>query len=277
MVLSGRYGEAGEDPAAAAVRALHLGGMRLDFKSNHDIATTGGIHHDDSSTKGDAKLTTTTTTTTSSSPGHHHRRLTSVVIERARLRFTGWLDVPVIEHEFTCQLDDGHLKLEEALDDTSDYCVIRGDGGATLVGAPPPYDDAGGGEGEEGRRKGTTEGTMMMEPRWFDESDIPYHEMPDDDRHWYPPALALAAKASHLTTASALVSASIDPSYGQPSISAGEEMGGSGSGGGETERAGAKKVGAEPWELTREIIVGEFHFEGDELARHHLKTILTDA
>ena len=203
----------------------------------------------------------------------------AVVVERARLRFTGWLDVPVIEHEFTCQLDGDELEVPGPSRGVGDpgesgdsgggggdggggeggvvsppsvLRLLRGETkGATLIGAPPLDDD------EKHHRRSQ----LAMEPRWFDESSVPYHEMPDDDQHWYPPALALAAKAA------------------QTSSSVG---GGGGDGGGgvrstdgvvEAEVAGA---GA-GWETTREIIVGEFHFEGDELARHQLTTISTDA
>jgi hypothetical protein len=53
----------------------------------------------------------------------------------ARLRFTGWMDVPVIEHEFTCELGG---ELEPSVD---------------LVGGPPlPTEGGVGGGGNAGGR-----------------------------------------------------------------------------------------------------------------------------
>jgi hypothetical protein len=252
----------GEDPAAAAVRALALGGMRLDFDISPDAAAA--VEEASQKKEGEASLSSSLA-----------RRRGGVVVERARLRFTGWLDVPVIEHEFTVQLDGDELEVRAVTGEGIE--VVPGDGGVvggvrllrgaggggtaaagvcgccgvTLVGAPP-LDGTGGGGGEggdggsgSGGDGGGSSGApcqLAMEPRWFAEADVPYHEMPDDDQHWYPPALALAANMGTLATVPATVLAT-----------------------------------AEGWEVAREIIVGDFHFEGDELARHHLQTILTDA
>lgn len=233
--------KSGEDPFEAAVRALALGGMRLDVDAEVEA-------------------------TAASSDTKRRSGLLAAVRERARLRFTGWLDVPVIEHEFTCQLDGDELRTagSDGTDggETAATGLFRGPPGVTLVGAPTLEEDADrvptvhlGGEadvermtsgsgmevnGEADEADGGS--TVTMVPRWFDEKDIPYDEMPDDDRHWYPPALALAAK--------------------------------------ERTRDGSaeENVGRETmWETEREIIVGEFHFANDELARHDLRTILTDA
>ena len=87
--------------------------------------------------------------------------------ERGRFRFAGWLDVPVVEHEFTLRLGDG-VTLEERF--------------------PPRVHD---GDADEGTRE-TFDPRIDAVPRWFATNEIPYDEMPSDDRAWYPTVLGLA-------------------------------------------------------------------------------------
>ena len=81
--------------------------------------------------------------------------------------FAGWLDVPVVEHEFTLRLGDG-VTLEERF--------------------PPRVHD---GDADEGTRE-TFDPRIDAVPRWFATNEIPYDEMPSDDRAWYPTVLGLA-------------------------------------------------------------------------------------
>ena len=332
--------EAGEDPMEAAIRALALGGMRLDFdgdreenedttaqdadrgptKLNAAAAAAAAVTSNDQMCPSSDKISSPTTAS------GRLRRCGGVVglVERARLRFTGWLDVPVIEHEFTCQLDGDDLEVDVRGIGGGAGGGVRllksahGNAGLTLVGAPP-LDDApppppsplrgdaqphthatsthlnghGDGTGDEvvagGGASPSKPALAAMVPKWFDEGDVPYREMPDDDQHWYPLVLALAAKGNSEGEVLKLtgegggggVGSSDGGSVGSGDgglslddsrrLSASQPIRGGGSHEASTALAGWR------WEVAREIIVGDFHFEDDELASHRLRTIVTDA
>jgi isopenicillin N synthase-like dioxygenase len=94
-----------------------------------------------------------------------------VPAERGRFRFAGWLDAPVVEHEFTLRLGDG-VTLEEE-----------------TIPVPRGNDD-----------RDVDEGTRVdVVPRWFATNEIPYDEMPADDRAWYPTVLGLAKEEEEET------------------------------------------------------------------------------
>ena len=132
--------------------------------------------------------------------------------ERGRFRFAGWLDAPVVEHEFTLRLGDG-VTLEEKEE---------------TVHLPRGNDD---GDLDEGTR-------VDVVPRWFATNEIPYDEMPADDRAWYPTVLGLATEEEEE-----------------------EEE--------ETDRGGVR------W---RRIAVGRFVFDDrGELREHRVVTVATDA